>query len=96
MTTVTQPRTTWLRVLAEQSRQLGGRLRPAAERLRPLAVWVQSIRRALLPVTAVGWMTIATGLVMMTLGVRFGWVEAMTVGLACLLLCIVAVVWTLG
>lgn len=107
MTAIIRTVTGWRRALAEYWRQLVdrsrpvlGRLDPVVERLGPavdrVQQWTKVARQALAPVTAFGWVTFCTGLVMLVLAIRFDWVEAMTIAVACLLLSALAVLWTLG
>lgn len=79
----------WLVGVRALGAKLGQRLAPAIGLGRALA-------RRLSVVTAVGWLAAVGGLSLLLVGLGFGWVEAVAIGLIGVTASVIALLWTIG
>lgn len=107
MTQLTVPRTSRLRLPSVPKPRLPqgldaarNRFKRASERLgervRPLLTRVRALLKPLSVVTGLGWVVLAGAALMIGLGLRFDWIEALAIGLVCAVATVIAIIWTLG
>ena len=82
---------------ADAQRRFASAASPAVARVRPrLVPVVAAIRKVVEPITRLGWVVAAMGVLVWWIGQRLGWDELMIVAVACLALVVISLAATIG